>query len=53
MGIMIGLEVNPDEYTLIVAHYSDGKSATVTYLTFGRARINIGQRGLLFYDDGW
>jgi hypothetical protein len=27
--------------------------ANVTPLTFGRARLNVGRRGSLCYDDGW
>lgn len=30
----------------------DGRTITVTPLTFDRARINIG-RGIDFYDDSW
>ena len=31
----------------------DGREATVIPLTFGRARLTIGEVGSMFYDDGW
>jgi hypothetical protein len=31
----------------------DGRTVSVEPLTFGRARLHIGQTGSLFYDDSW
>jgi hypothetical protein len=31
----------------------DGREVTVIPLTFGRARIHIGVKASLAYDDGW
>lgn len=32
---------------------SDGRVAQVLPLTFGRARLCVGEVGLLWYDDAW
>lgn len=33
--------------------YSNGREAVIVPLTYGRARIVIGEQGSTFYDDGW
>lgn len=31
----------------------DGRELSVMPLTYGRARLVVGQPGSMFYDDGW
>jgi hypothetical protein len=40
-------------YEIAKKELPDGKELTVIPLTYGRARLHVGERGSMFFDDGW